>query len=575
MKIKIENLMGIAHAEVELEPGKVVEIVGANASGKTSLAVALQAVLAREPNPAGLPAPQARRAYLRDGTEEGTATLLNGDAETVWAPHRQAVTAPADDPASRPEVVGLTDFCARRSSRDRAAAFQEALLPPPEAVLAQLRERLAQYLPAQDLKGAMEHVARRGWKATEGLYRDRSRAAKRDWAAITGRSYGVRLAEDWRPDKWSADWDGRTVQDAEAGVVTARDAAAALHAVNAVTEAEIEEARNADEQIPVFEPLVETAKGMVEAARAEESNLRQRIAALRAERQKMLLGVDVNGHKPPIFKCPCCDAELILPLNTNTGLEAFDREAHEAETERRRTESNRLRTSAAAMKDEIDAQEIRLTEAQADTREKEAHRIKLAVQLRDLRRTAKALGKEVESEARERALAEADQERQDAEAVVSMVKARADAAKLHETAVRYGSVADALGPQGVRQRLLDRGLRRLNAGLVVLADTAGWPEVQVVETGAVTIGGRAATLSSESEQWRAQAMLQLTLAPLTNSTAVVLDRADLLDRENRAGLVRAVARVTERVPVAVVLCSTGEPDGSAPWRQVATGEWGS
>ena len=179
----------------------------------------------------------------------------------------------------------------------------------------------------------------------------------------------------------------------------------------------------------------------------------------------------------------------------------------------------------------------------------------------------------MESEARERALAEADQERQNAEAVVAMVKARSDAEKLHATAGRYGAVADALGPQGVRQRLLDKGLRRLNLGLAVLADAAEWPPVEVVETGAVTIGGRAATLSSESEKWRAQAMLQLTLAPLTGSTAVVLDRADLLDPTQRAGLIRAVQRVTEKVPVAVVLCSTGVPDETAPWRQVRTADW--
>ena len=77
MRIEIKNLMGIASAAVEFAAGKVVEIVGPNASGKTSFATALQAVLARDANPAGLPAPQARRAYLRDGCEEGSATLDN------------------------------------------------------------------------------------------------------------------------------------------------------------------------------------------------------------------------------------------------------------------------------------------------------------------------------------------------------------------------------------------------------------------------------------------------------------------------------------------------------------------
>ena len=574
MRIEIKNLMGIASAAVEFAAGKVVEIVGPNASGKTSFATALQAVLARDANPAGLPAPQARRAYLRDGCEEGSATLETGDTRAVWEPHKQAITAPADDPASRPEVVGLIDFCARKAARERAAAFQEALLPPPETVLAQLRERLAQYLPPQDLEGAMEHVERRGWKATEGLYRDRSRAAKRDWAGITGRPYGVRLANDWRPDSWNADWDGMTAQDAEAAVVTARDAAAALHAVTAVTEAEIEAAREADEQIPGVEVHLLQLKGTLEAAREAEANIRQRIAALREERRKLLAGVKTNADDSDLLACPCCHAELAMVNKTGyQQLIPFDRPVHEANERLHKAEAERLREIAATEQLVIHSVEAELREAEGDTREKQTHQIRLEDALRGLRQKAKALGKEVESEARERALAEADQERQNAEAVVAMVKARSDAEKLHETAARYGAVADALGPQGVRQRLLDKGLRRLNAGLAVLADTAEWPAVEVVETGAVTIGGRAATLCSESEKWRAQTMLQLTLAPLTGSTAVVLDRADLLDPTQRGGLIRAVQRVTEKVPVAVVLCSTGVPDETAPWRQVRTGDW--
>ena len=42
---------------------------------------------------------------------------------------------------------------------------------------------------------------------------------------------------------------------------------------------------------------------------------------------------------------------------------------------------------------------------------------------------------------------------------------------------------------------------------------------------------RPVQLCSESEKWRAQAAIQLTLAAMTGSRAVVLDRADLLDAQ--------------------------------------------
>ena len=54
MKLQIERTLGIINAEIDLEPGRIVEVVGPNASGKTSIAVCAQAVLARESNPLGL-----------------------------------------------------------------------------------------------------------------------------------------------------------------------------------------------------------------------------------------------------------------------------------------------------------------------------------------------------------------------------------------------------------------------------------------------------------------------------------------------------------------------------------------
>ena len=67
MKLHVENTLGIVSAEIELIPGQILEVVGPNASGKTSLATCAQAVLARESNPLGLSAADAKRCYPHDG----------------------------------------------------------------------------------------------------------------------------------------------------------------------------------------------------------------------------------------------------------------------------------------------------------------------------------------------------------------------------------------------------------------------------------------------------------------------------------------------------------------------------
>ena len=174
----------------------------------------------------------------------------------------------------------------------------------------------------------------------------------------------------------------------------------------------------------------------------------------------------------------------------------------------------------------------------------------------------------MQTEADRAALAQAEQAVEDTREVVRLVKAEADATRLHETIVRYTEIARALGPEGVRAKMLEKGLRTLNSGLGVIASAAGWPVTAIADNGSVSVGDRPVALCSESERWRAQAAIQLTLGAITGSKAVVLDRADLLDAGNRAGLVCAVNRVASKTGMAVLLCSTGTPMDDAPWTQI-------
>ena len=88
MKLQIERTLGIINAEIDLEPGRIVEVVGPNASGKTSIAVCAQAVLARESNPLGLSAADAKRSYPHDGADD--ARVVIGD-RWDWIRHPRGI----------------------------------------------------------------------------------------------------------------------------------------------------------------------------------------------------------------------------------------------------------------------------------------------------------------------------------------------------------------------------------------------------------------------------------------------------------------------------------------------------
>ena len=117
-------------------------------------------------------------------------------------------------------------------------------------------------------------------------------------------------------------------------------------------------------------------------------------------------------------------------------------------------------------------------------------------------RESKATGT-VQTEADRAALAQAEQAVEDTREVVKLVQAEADATRLHQTIIRYTEIARALGPEGVRSKMLADGMRKLNGGLVVIASASGWPLTTVGEgTCAVFVGDRPVALCSESERWR-------------------------------------------------------------------------
>ena len=246
MKFEIHHLIGIDDGEFEIGPGEILEVVGPNGSGKTSLAEIVRALAGRNANPLGLSIGDARKTYLHRGDEDGYGRLTYPtigplDADIEWVPRNATISAPTSgasaEPLSRPEAVGLVDFVGRQSDKARAAMLQPVLLPPPEEVLGALKDLLKGRLPEADLLGVLQSVQDRGWDKTEAVYTDRARIAKRSWSEITGRPrYGVAVAADWLPDGWLADYDGKTVLEAEGDVAAARDALALLHKAQAVAD---------------------------------------------------------------------------------------------------------------------------------------------------------------------------------------------------------------------------------------------------------------------------------------------------------------------------------------------------
>lgn len=554
MLFRIRDLLGIERAELRIEPGKLTEVTGLNASGKTSIAVCLQALLARDVNPLGLSAADAKRAYGHHGNSDGYATLELPEGDLTWRAAAGTIAGPPGGSLSAPEAVGLVDFTSKRSAKERAELFWSILLPPFEEVLGATKEALAAYMPPTDVSGVIEMLRERGWYPTESVFTERARDAKRQWRDVTTRIYGSKVAEDWRPDGWLADYDRLTVERAEELVTVARESLFVLHQEHAISATDAQRAEEASGQIP---GLRIKSEELSVSLREAEGELEARASALRganidiaeAEKAYRAAASLADRHSTPLM-CPHCSGAVVIVQDGGVRLSAVDEAAQQARkslaglsetlgqaqssASRRREEEREATEARAGVKKRLDAARWQLTRAEEDA----------------------ARSGPVETEERISAIASVESELEDAKRVVELVRARRDAARLHETIVRYEAIVKAVGPTGVRTRMLERGEARLNAGLRVLSEESGWPATLVERGGVIFVGSRPVALCSESERWRAQAALQLTLAALSGSKVVVMDRADMLDAEGRAGLAKAIQRVANKLSISVVVCST-------------------
>jgi energy-coupling factor transporter ATP-binding protein EcfA2 len=111
-----------------------------------------------------------------------------------------------------------------------------------------------------------------------------------------------------------------------------------------------------------------------------------------------------------------------------------------------------------------------------------------------------------------------------------------DAAAHHADITQWLDIAAALSPDGIPGDMLAQALAPINNRLSELAAFAQWAVPVVDADMTIRAGGRLYSLLSESERYRVDALLALTIAVLSESRIVFFDRFDVLDLKGRGDL---------------------------------------
>lgn len=536
--IQTGNFLGARAVDMKLTK-PVALFAGKNGAGKSSVQEAVRMALTGESVRVGLKKDFA--ALVTEGQESGFVEVSTEvGAYSVVLPAGKGIHSDSD---ALPYVLDAQRFARIDPNERRAFLFGLMGLKTDgkavkERLTATVAPEGAKWTPRGCDAVKVEAIApflRAGFDAAQKEAQGKARECKASWKTTTGgEAYGSVKAASWAAQKPEVD---------TAGLDQAR---ADLAAVDNEIEAETKRlgelqgrAKQRAEQQAKLNGLRQQA-GMyarfADKLARDEAGLKELEAKVEATRAKAGMKPEQNTAPHP---CPHCGGMLLIHEGQveewhEETLPRYDAEAAVALPEYERAlklmqsaVANSKRDLAAA---DTAARTLKELEDEAGEPEGETNDIGALEQ-----RIAAIKHHRGNHQAAIRLIEEA--ERRAAEANEKTTRAAA----LHQDVQAWEAIAAALAPDGIPGEMLAEALGPINARLEQSAADAEWPRM-MIDTDMSILNRhkdrppRPYALISESEKWRADAMIAEAIAHLSGVRLLVLDRFDVLDLKGREDL---------------------------------------
>lgn len=554
-RISAQNYLGIRAADIALDR-PVQLFAGRNGAGKSSLMEGIRHALTGETVRVSLK--KEYLSLLTKGAESGLVEVVSdGGAYAVALPSGKGA---ASGETALPYLLDAQRFASLSPDERRAFLFGlMGLSSSGEAVKKRLADkgfddaRVALVMP----------LLRAGFEAACKEAQNRARDAKAAWKTVTGgETWGKDKAAGWRPAALpeGADRAGARLENARAKLAEADSAlATAQQALGAARSA----ARAREEQEEQRVQLEERA-GRIERIRAKLAKDEAELADWQAK------VADAKAAAGGVKKVRAAledavlrglaevAAEFLGIAEASTGIVVSDSgeilEWDQALLNRARAHvaEYRAQSGAAPAEDAQSASKLAeyekardlMKSAVANGRRDLAAAEAAEAQLAELDKAAAGgdaqnfdeLREDVQQKTEARDAWRADVAKYQAltEQAERQEKVVADAGRHHADVLAWLEIADALSPDGIPGEMLAEALGPMNARLGASAVAAGWSIPQITADMEITGDGRPYALLSESEKWRADAMIAEAVSYLSGLRLLVLDRFDVLDLTGRA-----------------------------------------
>ena len=542
----VQSFLGVALVDVDT-PQPLQLFCGANGAGKSSLRDAIALALTADLGRVSLKKEAGQ--LVREGDSQAICEVRDVDGDT-WAVTITAAGKIIDSMKGRqpepvlPYVLDAQRFASLDATERRAFLFGlMGVKLDGAAVAAKLAERGCDAAKA----ARIAPMLRAGFPAAAEDSKAQATAAKGAWRAVTGETYGAVKAATWKApavafSQQNLDAALKSLAAVDTGIAAAQQSLGALESVaKTVAEAKAKLAGLKDTAAQLVRRQVKLQHD--EKALKEAQDALDSATAKAGNAPRVGLVHDLARSVDALLQLSGVDRDSVVGVDAVQALDDYemqhgslnaavgDKTALERVpvlTQARDLLASAVRNSMRDVKASEDAaSQVQLLEqqiaaaGQADTAAIDIARKQLA--------TAQAEGK---------ACTEAvDKLRAAKAAAEGAMQKTAQAAKHHADVDGWDAIGQALAPDGIPAEMLAAALGPINARLAQSAADAQWPEVVIGADMAITYGGRQYSLISESEQWRADAMVAEAIASQSNWRLLLLDRFDCLDLQGRSDLI--------------------------------------
>lgn len=554
-RISAQNYLGIRAADIVLDR-PVQLFAGRNGAGKSSLMEGIRHALTGETVRVGLKKDYG--SLLTEGAESGFVEVVSGVA--VYAVALPSGKGAASGETALPYLLDAQRFASLSPDERRAFLFGlMGLSSSGDAV----KKRLADKGFDDDRVALVMPLLRAGFEAACKEAQNRARDAKAAWKTVTGgETWGKDKAAGWRPaalPEGAAKAPGllenarAKLAEADGALATAQQAlGAARSAAQARDEQEQQRVQLEERAGRIDRIRAKLAKDEAELADWEQKVADAKAAAGGAKKNRALLEDAVLRGLAEVA------AEFLTIAETSTGIvvsesgEILEWDQGLMNRARAHVSEYRAQSGAAPAEDAQSASKLAeyekardlLKSAVANGRRDLAAAEAAEAQLVELDKAAAGgdaqnfdeLREDVQQKTEARDAWRADVAKYQAltEQAARQEKVVADAARHHADVLAWLEIADALSPDGIPGDMLAEALGPINARLGASAVAAGWSIPQITAGMEITADGRPYALLSESEKWRADAMIAESVSYLSGLRLLVLDRFDVLDLAGRA-----------------------------------------